>query len=98
MYAFDAGKRAIEDHLKRCSQDGEVSHAKDLGYYRVKYELKGSPLVSIIIPNKDEVESLDKCLQSIEKSTYKNYEIIVVENNSVKDETFSYYKKLRQKA
>ena len=97
MYAFDAGKSAIEDHLKRCGQDGEVSHAKDLGYYRVKYEVKGSPLVSIIIPNKDEVESLDKCLQSIEKSTYKNYEIIVVENNSVKDETFAYYKKIEAK-
>lgn len=97
MYAFDAGKRAIEDHLKRCRQDGEVSHAKDLGYYRVKYKVKGSPLVSIIIPNKDEVESLDKCLQSIEKSTYKNYEIIVVENNSVKDETFAYYKKIEAK-
>lgn len=97
MYAFDAGKSAIEDHLKRCGQDGEVSHAKDLGYYRVKYKVKGSPLVSIIIPNKDEVESLDKCLQSIEKSTYKNYEIIVVENNSVKDETFAYYKKIEAK-
>lgn len=97
MYAFDAGKRAIEEHLKRCGQDGEVSHAKDLGYYRVKYKVKGSPLVSIIIPNKDEVESLDKCLQSIEKSTYKNYEIIVVENNSVKDETFAYYKKIGAK-
>lgn len=97
MYAFDAGKRAIEDHLKRCRQDGEVSHAKDLGYYRVKYKVKGSPLVSIIIPNKDEVESLDKCLQYIEKSTYKNYEIIVVENNSVKDETFAYYKKIGAK-
>lgn len=97
MYAFDAGKRAIEEHLKRCRQDGEVSHAKDLGYYRVKYKVKGSPLVSIIIPNKDEVESLDKCLQSIEKSTYKNYEIIVVENNSVKDETFAYYKKIGAK-
>ena len=97
MYAFDAGKRAIEDHLKRCGQDGEVSHAKDLGYYRVRYKMKGSPLVSIIIPNKDEVESLDKCLQSIEKSTYQNYEIIVVENNSVKDETFAYYKKIEAK-
>lgn len=97
IYAFDAGKRAIEEHLKRCGQDGEVSHAKDLGYYRVKYKVKGSPLVSIIIPNKDEVESLDKCLQSIEKSTYKNYEIIVVENNSVKDETFAYYKKIEAK-
>lgn len=97
MYAFDAGKRAIESHLKRCGQEGQVFHAKDLGYYRVKYKVKGNPMVSIIIPNKDETESLDKCLRSIEKSSYKNYEIIVVENNSEKDETFAYYKKIESK-
>lgn len=94
MYAFDAGKRAIEDHLKRCGEIGKVSHEKDLGFYRVKYQVQGSPLISIIIPNKDQVESLDKCLESIEKSSYKNYEIIVVENNSTEDATFAYYKKI----
>lgn len=94
MYAFDAGKRAIEDHLKRCGETGKVSHEKDLGFYRVKYQVQGSPLISIIIPNKDQVESLDKCLESIEKSSYKNYEIIIVENNSTEDETFAYYKKI----
>ena len=94
MYAFDAGKRAIEDHLKRCGEIGKVSHEKDLGFYRVKYQVQGSPLISIIIPNKDQVESLDKCLESIEKSSYKNYETIIVENNSTEDETFAYYKKI----
>ena len=94
MYAFDAGKRAIEDHLKRCGEIGKVSHEKDLGFYRVKYQVQGSPLISIIIPNKDQVKSLDKCLESIEKSSYKNYEIIIVENNSTEDETFAYYKKI----
>ncbi len=94
MYAFDAGKRAIEDHLKRCGELGEVSHEKDLGFYRVRYQVQGNPLVSIIIPNKDQVESLEKCLKSIEKSSYKNYEIIIVENNSTEDETFAYYKKI----
>ena len=94
MYAFDAGKRAIEDHLKRCGEISKVSHEKDLGFYRVKYQVQGSPLISIIIPNKDQVESLDKCLRSIEKSSYKNYEIIIVENNSTEDETFAYYKKI----
>ena len=94
MYAFDAGKRAIEDHLKRCGEIGKVSHEKDLGFYRVKYQVQGSPLISFIIPNKDQVESLDKCLRSIEKSSYKNYEIIIVENNSTEDETFAYYKKI----
>ena len=94
MYAFDAGKRAIEDHLKRGGEIGKVSHEKELGFYRVKYQVQGSPLISIIIPNKDQVESLDKCLESIEKSSYKNYEIIIVENNSTEDETFAYYKKI----
>ena len=94
MYAFDAGKRAIEDHLKRCGEISKVSHEKDLGFYRVKYQVQGSPLISIIIPNKDQVESLDICLRSIEKSSYKNYEIIIVENNSTEDETFAYYKKI----
>ena len=98
MYAFDAGKRAIEDHLKRCGEIGKVSHEKDLGFYRVKYQVQGSPLISIIIPNKDQVESLDKCLRSIEKSSYKNYEIIIVENNSTEDETFAYYKKIESDA
>ena len=49
------GKRAIKDHLKRCGEIGKVSHEKDLGFYRVKYQVQGSPLISIIIPNKDQV-------------------------------------------
>lgn len=95
MYAFDAGKRAIEEHLKRCQTRGSVEHTKDLGFYRVKYEVIGEPFVSVIIPNKDETESLKKCLDSIRKKTaYKNYEIIIVENNSEKRETFDFYKKI----
>lgn len=62
MYAFDAGKRAIEEHLKRVGEKGEVSHTKDLGFYRVKYPVIGNPKVSIIIPNKDEIASLEKCI------------------------------------
>lgn len=90
-YAFEAGKRAIEEHLKRCDEVGVVSERKDLGFYRVKYPVIGEPLISIIIPNKDHVEDLKKCLTSIERNTYKNYEIILVENNSTQAETFAYY-------
>lgn len=83
MYAFDAGKRAIEAHLQRIGAKAEVSHTKDLGFYRVKYQVQGNPKVSIVIPNKDEKETLKKCLESIwQKTTYSNYEIILVENNS----------------
>ena len=95
MYAFDAGKRAIEEHLIRCRTKGTVQHTKDLGFYRVKYEICGEPLVSIIIPNKDQSEALKKCLDSIrEKTSYRNYEIIIVENNSEEPETFAFYKKI----
>ena len=95
MYAFDAGKRAIEEHLVRCRTKGTVQHTKDLGFYRVKYEVCGEPLVSIIIPNKDQSEALKKCLDSIrEKTSYRNYEIIIVENNSEEPEKFAFYKKI----
>lgn len=97
MYAFDAGKRAIEAHLKRTGTEGIVSHTPDLGFFRVKYPVQGQPLVSVIIPNKDEKETLKVCIDSIrEKTEYPNYEIIIVENNSTTDEIFQYYKELSQ--
>ena len=95
MYAFEAGKRAIEAHLERTGTEGEVSHTQDLGFYRVKYPVQGKPLVSVIIPNKDEKETLQTCLEMLEKNTgYQNFEIIIVENNSTTDEIFRYYKEL----
>lgn len=97
MYAYEAGKRAIEEHLKRHGQTAEVSLKKNLGYYRVKYPVQGNPPVSIIIPNKDEKDSLKLCLDSIrKKTTYSNYEIIIVENNSTTEEIFSYYRELEK--
>lgn len=96
QYAVDAGKRAVADHLKRIGVEGEVTAAKDMGFYVVRYPHHGNPLVSIVIPSKDEVESLQKCIASIEKSAYQNYEIIIVENNSC-EETFGYYKTIAPK-
>ena len=97
LYAFEAGKKAIEENLRQNGLIGEVSHTKDYGFYRVKYPVQGEPLVSIIIPNKDAKEDLEKCIQSIlEKSSYTNYEILIVENNSTGEEIFSYYKELSE--
>lgn len=90
-YAFEAGAHVIEAHLSRCHVDAKVEPIEHLGFYRVRYDLKETPLVSIIIPNKDEHQTLDLCLKSIEKSSYNNFEIIIVENNSQKEETFKYY-------
>ena len=95
MYAYEAGKKAIEDHLRRCHTKGEVLQTENLGFYRVKYPVTGNPLVSILIPNKDQAETLDKCLKSIEKLTdYENYEIIIIENNSTEEKTFEYYEQI----
>lgn len=91
-YALEAGKRAIEAHLQRKKIQAEVTMLNYRGFYRVKYRVSGNPLVSIIIPNKDEAETLKRCLSSIrERSTYQNYEILVVENNSTEKETFDFY-------
>ena len=95
MYAFEAGKRAIEAHLERTGTKGTVSHTQDLGFYRVKYPVQGEPLVSVIIPNKDEKETLQTCLESLKKNTsYQNFEIIIIENNSTTGEIFKYYTEL----
>lgn len=95
MYAFEAGRRAIEAHLRRTGVAGTVSHTPDLGFYRVTYPVQGEPLVSVIIPNKDEKETLQACIESIrEKTEYRNYEILIVENNSETEEIFHYYKEL----
>lgn len=96
-YAYDAGKRAVSEHIRRCGEEAEVTDTKFPGFYRVKYRLDGEPLVSIIIPNKDERETLKSCLESIwTRSTYRNYEIIIIENNSTDPETFEYYEKIKR--
>ena len=99
MYAFEAGKRAIEGNLERCGVKGAVvTHTSDYGFYNVTYPVKDNPLISIIIPNKDQRDTLKQCLDSVERrSTYQNYEILVVENNSEEAETFAYYEELKQK-
>jgi len=97
LYCHEAGKRAIEDHLERLGIKGEVSLNKIFGQYRVKYPVQGNPLLSIIIPNKDHTDDLDKCIRSvINNSTYKNFEIVVIENNSTDEKTFKYYEQVQK--
>lgn len=94
MYAYDAGRHALEEHLERMGQPGEVSSLLHFGFYRVKYPVNGTPLVSILIPNKDQADTLRRCMESLKKSTWQNYEIIIIENNSCEKETFQYYREL----
>ena len=95
LYAFEAGRRAVQEHYNRIGVNAEVSKGEYLGLYRTKFIRDHDPLISIIIPNKDHIDDLKRCMDSIEQnSTYRNYEYIIVENNSTDPATFEYYKKL----
>lgn len=77
MYAYDAGKRAIEEHLQRLGIKATVSHSANLGYYDVKYELGQLPLVSIVIRDMNNPGNFRKAEKVIKGNTnYYNYEII----------------------
>ena len=93
-YTVEAGRKAVEAHIKRLEIKASVEEDFSANFYKVKYELEGEPLVSIIIANKDHKEDLERCINSLKKTTYKNYEIIVVENNSETEEIFKYYEEI----
>ncbi|MDO4490408.1 MAG: glycosyltransferase family 2 protein [Lachnospiraceae bacterium] len=96
MYAFEAGRKALQEHYNRLGIRAQAYRTEVFGRYRTEYELLDEPLISVIIPNKDHIDDLDKCLKSIyEVTTYKNFEIVIVENNSTEKETFSYYEQIQ---
>nr|MCR4924051.1 glycosyltransferase family 2 protein [Lachnospiraceae bacterium] len=93
-YAIDAAKRAVAAHLKDCGFEGfEIESSRAFQtIFRIRYKLLEKPLVSILIPNKDHYDDLKRCIESIQnKSSYENYEIIVIENNSESSEIEEYY-------
>lgn len=96
-YAIDAAKGAVADHLTRLGyRNFEIESTRAFAtIFRIKYELTSRPLVSIIIPNKDHVDDLSRCVESIiNLSTYDNYEIVIVENNSETAEIRTYYEEI----
>lgn len=96
-YAIEAAKGAVADHLRRHGYDHfKITSTRAFEtIFKIRYEIMGTPKISIVIPNKDHIDDLKRCVNSIlEKSTYDNYEIIVVENNSTQKTTFDYYKQL----
>lgn len=97
-YAIDAAKRAVRDYCLDNNipvQSVESTRAFPT-IFQLSYKITGTPMISIVIPNKNHKEDLQKCIESIRlKSTYTNYEIIVVENNSDEDSIFAYYEELK---
>ena len=97
-YVVEAARGAVADHLRRhgFSHFTITSTRAFETIFKISYEIIGEPKISIVIPNKDHTEDLRRCIKSIvEKSTWENYEIIVVENNSETKEIFSYYEELK---
>ena len=96
-YAIDAAKNAVAAHLRACGFDDfqiESTRAFET-IFRIRYKIIGEPMVSIIIPNKDHKDDLKRCIDSImDKSSYENFEIIIVENNSTSKEIFDYYEEI----
>lgn len=96
-YVVEAARGAVADHLRTHGYEHfKITSTRAFEtIFKISYEIKGEPKISIVIANKDHVEDLRRCISSIrEKSTYENYEIIVVENNSETDAIFAYYKEL----
>ncbi|MBQ7858953.1 MAG: glycosyltransferase family 2 protein [Faecalibacterium sp.] len=98
-YAIAAGARAITDHLARIGCTALVTPVEGgPGAYEVRYTLTGTPMISVIIPNKDHTDDLDRCLRSLyEHAGYENFEVLVVENNSTQKITEAYYKAMVKK-
>ena len=98
-YAIDAAKGAVAAHLKAYGfHDFKIESSRAFEtIFRIRYHIEDKPLISILIPNKDHVSDLRRCIDSITtRSSYENYEIIVIENNSSESETFEYYKTLEK--
>ena len=99
-YAIEAARGAVADHLRKHGfRNFRITSTRAFEtIFKISYEISGNPKISIVIANKDHVEDLKRCVSSIlEKSTYDNFEIIVVENNSTTEEIFSYYQEIQKK-
>ena len=96
-YAIEAAKGAVGEHLRKHGYDHFqiISTRAFETIFRIRYQIIGNPKISIVIANKDHKEDLRRCITSIfEKSTYDNFEVIIVENNSTTPEIIEYYDQL----
>ena len=92
-----SGKKALQEHIQRLGLSADILDGPAPTLYRVKYHFPEHPLVSIIIPSKDNEADLLRCIESIlYKSSYQNFEIIVVENNSQNPNVFRLYTQLQE--
>lgn len=98
-YASINGKKALQDYINNNAIQATAVNGQLPTTYRVKYTLPESlPLVSIIVPSRDNIFFLDKCISSIlSKTTYPNYEVIIINNNSTQLKTLQYLENINKK-
>ncbi len=97
--ALISARRALQDTLLRRKIEGTVIDEKEPFFFRVKRHIQGTPLVSIVIPFRDKPDLLETCVNSIlDHSTWENYEIVAVSNNSRSSETFAMVQQLEKKS
>ncbi|MFR2822382.1 MAG: glycosyltransferase family 2 protein [Thomasclavelia sp.] len=95
-YAIERGRQAVADALERRGINADVKVHPRVPYYIVEYKYEIEPMISIIIPTKDYADVTEQCLKSLyEKTTYQNFEVIVMNNNSQKSETFALFDKYK---
>lgn len=92
-YAWDAGRRALEEHFTRLERNVQIGQVEGYPYYQAEWPLPDNePLVSLVIPTRDGADLVKMSVESIlERSTYQNYEILIVDNQSSKPETFALF-------
>ncbi len=91
-------KNALESHLRRLNIEADVSSGVINGSFRVRRHIERREKVSIIIPTRDKINLLARCIESVEsKSTYENYEIIIIDNGSIEAATAEYFAKTKHK-
>jgi GT2 family glycosyltransferase len=95
---MESSRKAIQDFLDREGIEGNACDTNYFNFFRVKRKIIGSPKITIIIPTKDRVDMLKRCINSIEEKTfYKNYEVIIVDNLSRKADTLEYLAYLQKR-
>lgn len=96
-YAVERGRMAVEDALKRRNIPAKVTVHSKVPYYLVDYLYEKEPFISIIIPTKDYADVTEQCLKSLfEKTTYTNFEVILMNNNSEEQATFRLFNKYKK--
>jgi GT2 family glycosyltransferase len=94
-YAYDAAIKALQDALKRRGCNGDIAKGVSPGFYDIRFEVRGNPKVSIIVPARESTKSLQRCLDSVlNRTAYKNYQVILLGKQNISEDLYEEYKEM----